>query len=96
MKLANPASFTKRKSRSIRQSTGDYRYVLERLESAIGHLHSLELIHNDINPSNLMLDGNEPVIIDFGSCRRKGASLEGVGRTYEWYDEEVQISLPQK
>jgi serine/threonine protein kinase len=68
---------------------------LERLESTIGHLHSLELIHNDINPSNIMLDGNGPAIIDFGSCRRKGESLEGVGRTYEWYDEGVQISLPQ-
>ena len=42
-----------------------------------------------------MLNGDVPAIIDFESCRRKGESLEGVGRTYEWYDEEVQMSLPQ-
>ncbi|KAJ2894094.1 uncharacterized protein MKZ38_007933 [Zalerion maritima] len=95
MQLVNPGSFTKRKSRSIRQNTRDYRYVLGGLERAVRHLHSLGLIHNDINPSNIMLDGDVPVIIDFESCRRKGESLEGVGRTYEWYDEEVQISLPQ-
>jgi serine/threonine protein kinase len=95
MQLVNPGSFMKRKSRSIRQNTRDYRYVLGGLERAIRHLHSLGIIHNDINPSNVMLNGNVPVIIDFDSCRREGESLEGVGRTYEWYDEGVQISLPQ-
>jgi hypothetical protein len=34
------------------------------------------------------------VIIDFDSCRPVGSSLKGVGRTYEWYDESVQYSLP--
>lgn len=40
-----------------------------------------------------MLDeGDTPIIIDFGSCRANGESLEGVGRTYEWYDHEVKTA----
>lgn len=33
---------------------------------------------------------DDPVIIDFGSCCRKGESLDGVGRTY---NETVQTSI---
>lgn len=34
----------------------------------IKHLHPLGLVHNDINPSNTMLDEHGiPMIIDFGS-----------------------------
>lgn len=67
---------------------------LNGVEKGIVHLHSLGLIHNDINPSNIMFDEDVPVIIDFDSCRPVGQSLEGVGRTFEWYDESVQYSLP--
>lgn len=41
-----------------------------------------------------MLDGDVPIIIDFGACRREGESLEDVGRTYEWHDDAVKISVP--
>lgn len=69
------------------------------VERGLRHLHSLGLVHNDINPSNIMIDEDTdeedtPVIIDFDSCRPVGESLEGVGRTFEWYDERVQRSLP--
>ncbi|KAF2419688.1 serine/threonine-protein kinase [Tothia fuscella] len=59
--------------------------VLQGIENGIRHLHQLNLVHNDLNPSNVMLlNDDTPIIIDFDSCRR----------TYEWYDEDVQISLP--
>src|SRR6266566_2121582 len=48
-----------------------------------------------VNPSNIMLYNDTAVIIDFGSCRRQGEDLEGVGRTYEWYDEAVQVAIPE-
>lgn len=92
MQEVNPGSLTKRKLRNSRQTTKDYSYVLAGIESGIKHLHSLGLVHNDLNPSNIMLDGDNAVIIDFGSCRTLGQDLEGVGRTYEWYDEKVQQS----
>ena len=62
----------------------------------IKHLHSLGLVHNDINPSNIMLDEHGiPVIIDFGSCRKTGESLEnsGVGQTDVWHDPANDLVL---
>lgn len=95
MQRVNPLKLMKRKLRSAHHEKEDYSRILGGIESGIKHLHSLGLIHNDINPSNIMLDGEEAIIIDFDSCRRQGESLENVGRTYEWYDEKVQVSLPQ-
>ncbi|AEO56661.1 hypothetical protein MYCTH_2109153 [Thermothelomyces thermophilus ATCC 42464] len=95
MQEVNPRGLMKRKFRSDCQRSKDYSGMLAGIESGIKHLHALGLVHNDINPSNIMLDGDKAVIIDFGSCRRAGESLEGAGRTYEWYDEQVETALPQ-
>lgn len=80
MQEVNPTRHMKRKSRSDRQRSKlkDYGSVLAGIERGIKHLHSLGLVHTDVNPSNIMLDWDEAVIIDFGSCRRVGESLEGV------------------
>lgn len=67
--------------------------ILTGVKSALDHLHSLRLVHNDLNPSNIMLDHEDtPKLIDFGSCRHIGETLRNVGRTYEWYDEQVQYA----
>ncbi|KAK4039984.1 hypothetical protein C8A01DRAFT_36034 [Parachaetomium inaequale] len=97
MQKVNPSGLMKRRLRSDRQRGKDYSRVLAGSESGIEHLHGLGLVHNDINPSNIMLGygGDEAVIIDFGSCRRVGESLEKAGRTYEWHDEQVETALPQ-
>lgn len=95
MKEVNPGALMKRQARSTRQTIKDYSVVLAGVESGIRHLHSLGLVHNDINPSNIMFDGDKLVIIDFGSCRPIGESMEVCGRTYEWYDETVMLSLPE-
>lgn len=43
------------------------------------------LIHNDLNPSNIMMDRWEnPVIIDFDSCQRQGAELNLKMGTLGW------------
>ena len=73
----------------------DYSRILTDVESGLHPLHSLGLVHNDINPSNIMIADDRAVIIDFGSCRKIGESLEDIGRTYEWYDEKIQHSLPK-
>jgi hypothetical protein len=42
-----------------------------------------------------MLDERDmAIVIDFGSCRRIGDNLKGVGRSYEWYDDDVQTARP--
>ncbi|KAK4182439.1 hypothetical protein QBC35DRAFT_509984 [Podospora australis] len=95
MQEVNPNSLMKRKVRSDCQRSKDHSNVLAGIKSGIQHLHALGLVHNDINPSNIMLDGDKAVIIDFDSCRRIGESLEDVGRTYEWYGKQVKTALPQ-
>lgn len=69
---------------------------LDGILEGIQHLHSLGLVHNDINPSNVMFDEDvTPVVNDFDSCRRIGEPLLGTGaaRTHEWHDEDAETAL---
>ena len=59
---------------------------LQGVKDGLDHLHHLGLNHNDINPSNIMLDQDDvPVIIDFDCCQREGEPSFGVGTT-GWTD----------
>lgn len=69
---------------------------LEGILAAIRHFHTLGLVHNDINPANIMLDEDGTLIlIDFDSCRYIGESLRNTEakRTRHWHDPSVDISL---
>ncbi|KAF2224974.1 kinase-like domain-containing protein [Elsinoe ampelina] len=58
------------------------------IESGIEHLHTLGLAHNDLNPTNIMIDKHgRAIIIDFGSCKPFGAMLITAG-TPGWVDDE--------
>ena len=59
---------------------------VDALESAVAHIHSLGLAHNDINPSNIMVRDGMPVLIDFGSCQPFGWRLQSLGWP-GWYEE---------
>ncbi|KAM7219447.1 Protein kinase-like domain containing protein [Rhypophila decipiens] len=67
--------------------------MLERIESAVKHLHSLGLAHNDLNPQNVMVrsDGT-PALIDFGSCRPFGEKLKYSYGTPGWFEESFNTS----
>lgn len=68
---------------------------LESIESALRHLHSLGLVHNDITPANIMLSKeNEAVIIDCDTTCRVGESLVDRKRTYGWADRGVTHAAP--
>ncbi|KAH8683770.1 kinase-like domain-containing protein [Ilyonectria robusta] len=65
---------------------------LQRIESAIKHLHKLGLAHNDLNPNNIMLDNSDvPYLIDLGSCRPFGKGLVTAG-TVGWVDGDFTVS----
>jgi hypothetical protein len=67
---------------------------LPQIEDGVRYLHSLDLVHNDINPANIMLDEKEtPTIIDFDSSCAPGQDLGMAKRTCRWYD--PQVSKPQ-
>jgi serine/threonine protein kinase len=69
----------------------DKKKFMEALESAIEHLHSLGLAHNDLNPNNIMVRNGLPVLVDFGSAGMFGESLYSTC-TVEWYPESVTTS----
>ncbi|KAF1346335.1 hypothetical protein EJ07DRAFT_144752 [Lizonia empirigonia] len=48
---------------------------LSGIEAGVRHMHDLGFVHNDLNPSNIMMDGENPIIIDFDSCKRVGDRL---------------------
>jgi serine/threonine protein kinase len=57
---------------------------LRGIEAGVRHMHDLGLIHNDLNPSNIMVDGDKPVIIDFDSCKREGEKMGSKSGTCGW------------
>lgn len=60
------------------------------LNSAVHHLHSLGWAHNDLNPSNIMVnDAGLPIVIDFSSCRKFGDELSIGGGTEGWIDGDL-------
>ncbi|PKK45265.1 hypothetical protein CI102_9923 [Trichoderma harzianum] len=59
-------------------------HCLSGIKAGVRHLHELGLVHNDLNPSNIMMDGDDAVIIDFDSCKREGEELGLKGGTLEW------------
>ncbi|KAJ5919966.1 hypothetical protein N7454_009801 [Penicillium verhagenii] len=74
----------------------DMKDGLDGILAAIKHLHSLGLVHNDINPSNVILDDDGALIlIDFDSCRHMGESLRQseTKRTVYWHDASIETSL---
>ena len=54
------------------------------IEAGVRHMHKLGLVHNDLNPSNIMMDGDNPVIIDCDSCKREGDELGSKAGTDGW------------
>jgi len=69
----------------------DIAEVVQGLRSAIAHLNTMGLSHNDINPTNIMFAGRQdttPILIDFDSCRELGEPLLK-GCTPEWGDVEA-------
>ncbi|KAF5021201.1 hypothetical protein F66182_6761 [Fusarium sp. NRRL 66182] len=54
------------------------------IENGIQHLHGLGYVHNDLNPSNIMMEGDVPIIIDMDSCQLEGAKIGVKGGTVGW------------
>ncbi|KAI9467473.1 kinase-like domain-containing protein, partial [Coemansia mojavensis] len=63
--------------------------IVHGLESAIKHLHSIDIVHGDINPNNIMVSNDgEPIVIDFDSSSTKSPK----GGSEGWISEEYNKS----
>lgn len=68
---------------------------MRKIKSAICHLHSLQIAHNDLTPMNIMINEHEdPVIIDYGSCQPYGKPLITAGMP-GWIDEDFEVSAQE-
>lgn len=62
-----------------RLSPPEIEMILHKLLHAIGYVHEHGLLHRDISPDNILLDGNgEPVLIDFGAAREQASKASRV------------------
>lgn len=67
--------------------------LLNGIEARVQHLHKLGLVHNDINPADIMIDAkNVPRIIDFDSCQRLGQQLGSKSGTIGFFKEGAQFA----
>lgn len=53
---------------------GQALFIIRQVGNALGYIHSQNILHLDIKPDNIMMRGNEPVIIDFGISKRYDVS----------------------
>ncbi|KAF1841497.1 uncharacterized protein K460DRAFT_168453 [Cucurbitaria berberidis CBS 394.84] len=65
---------------------------LREIEAGVRHMHDLGLVHNDLNPSNIMMDGDNAVIIDFDSCKKEGDKLGTKIGTHGWTLDDVEYA----
>lgn len=50
--------------------------IIKELKEGVSFLHSINIIHGDINPYNIMLDDfMNPIIIDFDSCGKNNLKM---------------------
>ncbi|EPE04313.1 serine threonine-protein kinase [Ophiostoma piceae UAMH 11346] len=71
--------------------TVDKEPFMDALQSALHHLHALGWAHNDLNPSNILVDPRGlPVLIDFGSAQPVGNKLGTSRGTDGWIDSGMQ------
>jgi serine/threonine protein kinase len=70
----------------------DIDLCLRGIQTGISHLHSLDLIHCDLNPTNILMDGDTPVIGDFDSCRHKGENLGFKAGTRGWTSQDFRFA----
>ncbi|KAI0313220.1 hypothetical protein OF83DRAFT_1175887 [Amylostereum chailletii] len=71
----------------------DVEKVLRGLKAGLEHLHYIGLVHNDIKPTNIVLDDDgEAVIIDFDACLPEGSGMGIKGGTPDWCRQDVDLS----
>lgn len=78
------ATLRQRVERKPALSEPEMRRLMQGIRDGVAHLHLLGLVHNDLNPSNVMVEDGTAIIIDFDLCRRQGDPMGMKGPTPGW------------
>jgi hypothetical protein len=62
---------------------------LKGIKNGIKHLYKLELIHYNINSTNIIINREESIIINFDSCRPMGERLGLKAGMKGWIREDL-------
>lgn len=73
----------------------DKESCLQSIRLGIDHLHTLGIIHCDINPSSILSDGDGFVIADFDSCAWEGEELGFKAGTQGWTRDDFKVAKPE-
>lgn len=96
MENVNPNSLNKSAFIQSEDTTASRKMAaryLPGIEAGLGQLHALGIIHNDLNPTNIMIavDGRA-VLVDFDTSSALGMPLDNAKRTHGWHDPSVKTS----
>jgi serine/threonine protein kinase len=73
----------------------DAKHLLQCIREGVRHLHSLGIIHCDLNPTNILMWGESAVIADFDSCQMKGKKLGLKAGTRGWTSDNFKYALAE-
>jgi serine/threonine protein kinase len=77
----------------VENGTGkiDQAAFMKALESAVQHMHSLGLAHNDLNPGSVMVnEAGMPVVTDFGTANKIGQALGSSRGSKGWIEGDTK------
>lgn len=95
MEFINGVSLSDIIAKDGKISVEDLLHIGKQVLSGLSHAHKAGVIHRDLKPGNIMLDGLTPKIVDFGIAKIASEMGEQLTRTGEMFGSPLYMSPEQ-